>query len=433
MVPAVVGQLGLQAAKDLIDRLFGKGGGSVPGFGNVTVRPGGRAGQIVIVNGPVIIGGPDRGAADTRAVIECALSLLARLPGIEVTFRLSEGGALEAAVRRAAGAGSEGSLRDALARAAADLPAADGPAWQATIEPDAPLAAGSLGKGHNEVYLLTSRQRLQHRWYWPEPNWSPWENMGLPSEPVTVIAAGSKGQGHQELAIAARDAVHHRWWANDSWSGWHEMPRLGTPVADLAFSSNCEGALEIFALDQRGRISHRWSWRDGGWSEGWTLMDTPDRRPVASISAGSYADGHQELFAIVDGEIHHRWWWRDSGWSGWHRQAPAGLRATDIAVSSLMEGHLEVFALDETGRLRHRWYWSGPGNWSDWEDFPRPDGSKVTAIAVSSIGRRHQEIFGLKASGKVVHAWNWLKKDGKPNWESWSDWSKWTSMRPPAG
>jgi len=98
-----------------------------------------------------------------------------------------------------------------------------------------------------------------------------------------------------------------------------------------------------------------------------------------------------------------------------------------------MEGHLEVFALDGTGRLRHRWYWSGPRNWSEWEDFPRPDGSKVTAIAVSSIGRRHQEIFGLKASGKVVHAWNWLKKDGKPNWESWSDWSKWTSMRPPAG
>lgn len=128
MVPAVVAQLGLQAAKDLIDRLFGKGSGPVRGFGNVTVGPGGRAGQIVIVNGSVTIGGPDRGAADTRAVIECALSLLARLPGIEVTFRLSEG-ALEVAVRRAAGAGSESGLRDALTRAAADLPALGGPAW----------------------------------------------------------------------------------------------------------------------------------------------------------------------------------------------------------------------------------------------------------------------------------------------------------------
>ena len=105
MIPAVVGQLGLQAAKDLIDRLFGKGSGPVPGFGTRPVGPGGRAGQIVIINGSVTRGGPDRGAADTRAVIECALSLLARLPGIEVTFRLSEGGAWEVAVRRAAGAG----------------------------------------------------------------------------------------------------------------------------------------------------------------------------------------------------------------------------------------------------------------------------------------------------------------------------------------
>lgn len=57
-----------------------------------------------------------------------------------------------------------------------------------------------------------------------------------------------------------------------------------------------------------------------------------------------------------------------------------------------------------------------------------PDGSRLTAIAAASHSARHQEIFGLKAGGKVVHAWNWLKDDGKPDRESWSDWSKWHFM-----
>ena len=106
---------------------------------------------------------------------------------------------------------------------------------------------GHWEKGHNEVYLLTSRQRLQHRWYWPDPNWSPWENMGLPSGPVTVVAAGSKGLGHAR-SWRSRPATRCTTAGGRTTAGQgNEMPRLGTPVADLAFSSNCEGALEIFA------------------------------------------------------------------------------------------------------------------------------------------------------------------------------------------
>ena len=71
---------------------------------------------------------------------------------------------------------------------------------------------------------------------------------------------------------------------------------------------------------------------------------------MTGIAASSYADGHQELFAIVGGEIRHRWYWADTNWSPWHQQAPVGTRATDIAVSSLREGHIEVFALNDDGR-----------------------------------------------------------------------------------
>ena len=161
----------------------------------------------------------------------------------------------------------------------------------------------------------------------------------------------------------------------------------------------------------------------------------PGGRPATAIAAGSYSDHHQELFAIVDGEIWHRWWWRNDGWSAWHRQAPADMRATDIAVSSMKKDHLEVFAIDAGGRIRHRWYWAGRG-WSDWQDFPLPGGSRVSALAAISGSARHQEIFGLTASGEIVHAWNWLADDGKPDWEASSNWSEWhstpTSAKPHA-
>ena len=103
------------------------------------------------------------------------------------------------------------------------------------------------------------------------------------------------------------------------------------------------------------------------------------------------------------------------------------MHATDIAVSSLKGGHIEIFAISDLGRLRHRWYWAGHG-WSGWADFPVPNGSKLTAIAAASASPRHLEIYGLKGSGKVVHAWNWLKDDAKPDWECRSEWSKWHWM-----
>lgn len=408
-------EVAIEAAKEvvrgLIDRLF-------RGSGRTVGEP-----------EPV----PVSGDGDMTAAVERAFELLAALPGIEVTFKVTPGNVREISVRRTDPAVRESDVLGALDRAAAAL-FAQAPPATALIKLNAPLAASSLGAGHEEVFLLPSRQRLLHRWYWPDPNWSAWYDMDLPADAGTtamVVAAGSKGRNHQELAVAAEDTVHHCWWGSDGWSGWAQMPHLGTPVADLAFSSNVEDALEIYALDQQGRLRHRWWWRDRGWSDDWAVMDTPDGRPVTAIAAGSYADYHQELFAIVDGQIRHRWWWRNDGWSGWHRQAPVGIRATDIAVSSLKEGHLEVFALDATGRIRHRWYWAGHG-WSEWTDLPGPKGAKVTAIAAGSIGDRHQELFGLKESGKVTRVWNWLSKDGKPDWESWSKWSDWHYWDPKA-
>lgn len=418
-----VGQLAILAAKEIVKRLSKSPDSSISDSEIIALTRQNFIGKSTnIIVAPGRTSASDSDAAMLLVANKCA-ELLARLDGIEVTFNFAADGSRSISIRRKSGDTREEALLRALDETSAR------PALRPSSPITVPIAAASLAQGHLEVFVLPADGVLRHRWYWPAPNWCEWSDMSLPARRTTAIAAGSKDQYALEIAVAVGDEVHNRWWTGEGsgWSHWDVMPRLGAPVVDLAFSSNIADTLEIYALDGWGRIHHRWWWRDQGWSEGWTQMGTPGGRPVTAIAAGSYADYHQELFAIVDGEIWHRWWWQNDGWSDWRPQARVGMRATDIAVSSLKEGHIEVFAISDRGRPRHRWYWAGHG-WSDWEDFPVPDGSRLAAIATASKSPRHQEIYGLKGSGKVVHAWNWLHDDGKPDWESWSEWSKWHWM-----
>lgn len=92
-----------------------------------------------------------------------------------------------------------------------------------------------------------------------------------------------------------------------------------------------------------------------------------------------------------------------------------GLRT---ACSSMAVGHLEVFAADAAGRLRHRWFWPDDG-WSDWYDFEVPDGCAVVAVAAGSHDDGHQEVFIGGADGSLFHRWNWLTDDGGSTWSEW--------------
>lgn len=411
------GQLAILAAKEITKRLFKAPGSTISQSEIATVVR-----QTVIGGDGYVITAPAGSAAadsdEMLLVMRHCTELLARADGLEVTFTVAPDRSRSVSVRRTNADVREKVVIRALDEAGGGLVTA-------------PIAASSLARGHLELFVLPAGMTLRHRWFWPDPNWSEWGDMDLPVGRATAIAAGSKDEYAQEVAVAVGDVVYNRWWTGEDWgwSHWDVMPRLGTPVIDLAFSSNIADALEIYALDAEGRIRHRWWRRDRGWSRDWTPMDTPHGRRVTAIAAGSYADYHQELFAIVDGEIWHRWWWRNDGWSSWRQQAAVGRYAAGIAVSTLKEGHIEVFALSHAGQLRHRWYWAGHG-WSGWQDFPVPGGSRLIAITAASNSPRHQEIFGLKSSGEIVHTWNWLHDDGKPDWDSWSEWSTWHQMPP---
>ncbi|MBL7553655.1 hypothetical protein I6A60_38365 [Frankia sp. AgB1.9] len=297
---------------------------------------------------------------------------------------------------------------------------------------NAPISCSSMG-GHLEAFVVDDAGQLWHRWLIQDRGWSAWSNMWRPGGQVAAVAAGSHDYGHQEVAVAIGRVVHHRWW-DGGWSDWHEMPALGATIKDLSFSSHSSGAWEIFAIDDAGRLHHRWWNREAGWSN-WHHMAGPGNRALSAIAAGSHSPGQQELVAVADGELWHRWWIPGPGWSDWGQLGGLDMRATDVAVSSLTKGHFEIFAVSASGRLRHRWYWPDP-NWSDWTDMPTPTqwnagsapAGTAATVAAGSHSDRHQEIFTLTTDGRVYHAWNWLKDDGLPNWKSSSEWSAWHEM-----
>ncbi|SBW25381.1 hypothetical protein FDG2_4530 [Candidatus Protofrankia californiensis] len=88
-----------------------------------------------------------------------------------------------------------------------------------------------------------------------------------------------------------------------------------------------------------------------------------------------------------------------------------------IACSSITSNHIEVFVLNDTEQLWHRWFSPGP-NWSAWENMWRPDG-QVSAVAAGFHDDGHQEI-AVAIGGTVHHRW----------WDNgWSDWHEMPTVR----
>jgi hypothetical protein len=199
-----------------------------------------------------------------------------------------------------------------------------------------------------------------------------------------------------------------------------ELGGTGAATAPVACSSRELGHLELFVLNGSGSLRHRsYRWPDLGWLA-WEGMPLPAGR-VAAVAAGSHDDNQLELAVAVGGTVYHKWWWQDeagSHWDTWHEMPSVAAPVTDLAMSSLVAGHLEVFAVDGDGAIRHCWYgdeWFARPGWSDWHDMTGPEGRPVSAIDVGSEASHHQEVFAI-AGGAVWHRWFW-RGSGWADWE----------------
>src|SRR5579859_5992676 len=130
-----------------------------------------------------------------------------------------------------------------------------------------------------------------------------------------------------------------------------------------------DGQLEIFRLDDKGRLLHRW--RRAGNGE-WSFWSNLGGSLSTGLVVANNAGGLMSVFA-VDKEDHEIKYLRQlttnsAEWSEW--KSLGGKFASPIAVGQDAVGRLELFAVDAASRaVKHLCQTNNTDGWSEWTDL----------------------------------------------------------------
>ena len=286
------------------------------------------------------------------------------------------------------------------------------------------MATAGIRGQHLDVWALQADGTMRH-WWWPREdgnrNWSAPELFrALPggAGPVVDIAAGSRGPGHAEVfAVDRRGILWHRWWGqDDGWADWQLFtPQVTSPVAACSLK---DGHIGVFVADRDQRkVRHSFSWADATWSP-WAVLtglSVPGTAALVRLAAVGVRGQYLDAWALrTDGVITHAWWPREAGDRAWSEQedftAPGG--TVDIAAASRGPGHAEVFAIDQYGNLWHRWWLLAEG-WAPWQKFTDHVAGPVAAC---SHADGHIQVFVTNPDSNVI---KYSSSSVPGNWDPW--------------
>lgn len=278
------------------------------------------------------------------------------------------------------------------------------------------------GGGHWAAVLATLQARHLTEDPVPPRERKPGVSRALSDLVVALLAKKPGGRPPDAAAVASRLRAIRDELARKAAA--RKTPPAVPATAPLACTSVTGGHLEVMTVSGAGSYRYRNFWPESGWLP-WTEDPVPGG-PVTAIAATSQGEFTEAILTVAGGIPHLRQWWRDERgmwltWAAWMDArdarpfAPADVQ--DLAVTSPATGHLEVFALDGSGRAWHRWIRPRRGQqdaqWSLWESLPLPPG-KVTALAAAALDENGQLLIAV-ADG-TVHASSWDRKSG---WTSW--------------
>ena len=206
-----------------------------------------------------------------------------------------------------------------------------------------------------------------------------------------------------------------------AWSSW-------TAATQASFTANLPGhyTFHVRAQDSQGRVSVYQDNRTLTWSPSWSGWEKLGGVLNSGPDVSSWADGRLDVFAIgEDNKLRHKWYVQGQGWSKgpWERLgAPSGRTLTsDPSAVSWGDGRIDVFARASDSALWHRWYIRGRG-WSGWEKL---GGVLDSGPGVSSWAAGRLDVFALGEDKKLRHKW-YVRGQG---------WSKgpWENLGAPSG
>jgi len=257
--------------------------------------------------------------------------------------------------------------------------------------------------GPNRIDLFTVMNGLDYSLihYWFDGVWHPWESLSQP---------GSPWDGTPRIV-------------NNNYIPWgYPNPRpnmyILTPPAACSWGPN---HLDVFLMSGARApgggmpgSSNDWYLRQLTWDNGWSQWkDVPGIiriTPGGGFSAASWGVGRIDLFAIdVTGNLCHRWY-ANSQWNGpasaptaWENLGapPAGLfQGASPSAASWAENRIDVFALGASdSALWHIWY---DGQWHPWESLGGFLQAPPGAVAWTE---GHLDVFSTAQDFNLWHLW----------------------------
>jgi metallophosphoesterase (TIGR03767 family) len=285
------------------------------------------------------------------------------------------------------------------------------------------VAAANRADGRFEMFAIDSSDRAWRRTQSAPgtDSWSDWQGFGTA---MASIGAERNNVGQIEVfGVDRQGRVWHRWQLtpnSDSWSGWVEFGGTLSTAPSAISVTRWHTSLVVYGINGAGQLFGRTQYAgptaDGGgrWSD-WTLQDGT----LSAIAGQKNPYGRVELFGVDGtGRIYHRWELPTSGWSGWVHFGTVGWPAS-IAATSFGPGEgVAVYATSTSGELWERIQYTAPngsnggGTWSNWVLH---DGSLET-IAAGTNPSNKVELFGINAAGTLFHRW----EAGDPPWSAWA-------------
>lgn len=279
--------------------------------------------------------------------------------------------------------------------------------WKNTTDPNAPwvpwalfqpppnrllsqLAAGTLPDGRPQLFAVDTSGGLQTTWKSTNDPSAPWAQWGAlapaPGALLAQIAVGTLPDGRLQLFGVDTSGVLQTTWKstndpNAPWVQWGALaPGPTFPVSQLAVAALPDKRLQLFAVNPWGGLQTTWkSTNDPNapWVP-WSFFAPAAAGQLPQVAVGTLPDGRLQLFAVdASGALQSTWKYTtdpNSGWSAWSRlytAGPGALPLTQAAVGSLPDGRLQLFVVDAAGNLQSTWKLTADPNagWAGWSPF----------------------------------------------------------------
>jgi len=185
-------------------------------------------------------------------------------------------------------------------------------------------------------------------------------------------------------------------------------------VAPLTLGQNANGQLEVFKVDQTGRLFHRWrKASNGAWSS-WVSLGGA---LLPGISIVNNSDGEMVVFGVDRTtramEYISQLTTNSLDWTAW--TSLGGTFEAPVTAARNMDGRLVVFAVEDGSHQVKECWQRSHGGWSDWMNL----GINLQAGLFATTNNDGRiELFGLGSDGALLHCWQ-LQANAVNQWSDW--------------